>query len=293
MVIASTLADINNAQLALERSTRELGSGKSILEPSDNPVGTSQAISLQSSLDGLTSYEKSAQDGTAWLETATGSISGIEQVTQRVRELVLQASNSNNSQSDLNSIASEVEQLVETVKQDANTQYAGLYVFSGSATATAPDTQGESDAYHGNTGTITRTPGPGASVPVTVSLSSVLGEGKAAGDGKLLDTMRTIVAHLREGNTKALSEEDLGHLDANMGSLTSLEAQVGSYTDQLKAAVSRIEDLRNATTAQLSNVQDANIAQVTTEYSSQQAALNAALHADASIVQQSLLEFLH
>jgi flagellar hook-associated protein 3 FlgL len=47
------------------------------------------------------------------------------------------------------------------------------------------------------------------------------------------------------------------------------------------------------TTTQLSNVQDTDFAQVAMEYSNQQAAYEAALRAGASIVQQSLLEFLH
>ena len=56
---------------------------------------------------------------------------------------------------------------------------------------------------------------------------------------------------------------------------------------------SRIQNLRTTASAQLSNVQDANFAQVSMEFSNQQAAFQAALRAGASIVQESLLEFLH
>ena len=61
----------------------------------------------------------------------------------------------------------------------------------------------------------------------------------------------------------------------------------------MKLAVTRIEDLTVTTTEQLSNVQDTNFAQVAMEYSNQQAGYQAALRAGASIVQQSLLDFLH
>jgi len=296
MVIGSTLADINSAQAAMDRSQSELSSGKSLLEPSDNPVGASQQIALQSTLDGLTTYEKAANDGAAWLQTASASLSNVGEVTQRVRELVLQAANGVNSQSDLNDIAQEIEQLTETVKQDANVQYAGQYVFSGTATNTPPYEQGASDAYAGNAGTILRTVGPGVSVQVNAALSSVLGEGQAANDGKLLDTLRTITENLHTGTPAALHAvggEDLAKLDTNLGSLTSLEADVGAATDQLKTAESRIQSLQSTTATQLSNVQDANFAQVSIEFSNQQAAYDAALRAGASIVQEkSLLEFL-
>jgi flagellar hook-associated protein 3 FlgL len=295
MMIASSLADISNAQLALQRSQRELSSGRSILEPSDNPTGASQAIVLQSTLDGLASYERGVNDGISWLNAATGALSSMNQLTQRVHDLVLQASNGINSQADLENIASEVEQITETVKQTANTQYAGQYIFSGSLTATAPYGQGPSDVYHGNAGSITRAAGPSTNVTVNVSLSSALGEGQGAKDGKLLDTLRTLAQHLREGTPAAraaVANEDLAHLNANMNSLFGLSAQVGAATDQLKSSITRIEDMRTTTTAQLSNVQDANFAQVAMEFSNQKAAFESALRASASIVQQSLMDFL-
>jgi flagellin-like hook-associated protein FlgL len=101
---------------------------------------------------------------------------------------------------------------------------------------------------------------------------------------------------MREGTPaarEALNAKDLGALEANMNTLDGLQATVGSNTDQIRAAVSRIEDLRDTTTTQLSGIQDANIAQVSLEYSNEQAAYTAALRAGASIVQESLLEFLH
>jgi flagellar hook-associated protein 3 FlgL len=296
MVSSSTLSSLNSAQLQLARSERELSSGKRINEPSDDPVGSSEAITLQSALDGLGDYEKNANDGVAWLNAASGALTSIGQLTQRARELVLQASNGIDSQSDLDNIAAEVEQIAESVKQTADTQYAGQYVFSGTSTATPPYQQGASDAYAGNSGSITRAAAPGASVTVNVDLQAVLGEGQAAGDGKLLDTLRTVAAHLREGGAsalQALSGEDLGQLDANVSALSSVEAQVGATTDQLNAAVTRIEDLTVTTTTQLSNVADTNFTQVAIEYSNQRAGYEAALRAGASIIQQSLLEFLH
>ena len=66
MVTSSTLNDINSALSSLQRSSNELSSGKSILAPSDNPYGASRAIELQSQLDGLDSYTRSAQDGISW-----------------------------------------------------------------------------------------------------------------------------------------------------------------------------------------------------------------------------------
>jgi flagellar hook-associated protein 3 FlgL len=109
MVTGSTLNDINSALTQLERSSSELSSGKSILQPSDNPYGASRAIELQSQLDGLSSYTNSAQDGVSWASTAIGAMSNMSELVQRARELLVQASNGTYGQSDRNNIATEID----------------------------------------------------------------------------------------------------------------------------------------------------------------------------------------
>lgn len=296
MMTASTLTDVNSALAALQRSSSELSSGHSILQPSDDPYGSARAIELQSELDGLGSYASSAQDGIAWQGAATGAMSGMNSALQRVRELLVQASNGTYGQSDRESIASEIEQLAQTVKQEANTQYGGQYVFSGTATNVPPYASGENNEYQGNHETITRAIGPGSLVSVSTDISTLLGNGATAKDGKLLDTLSTIAAHMRSGSPEevsALGSTDLDNLDENMETLTQLQATAGTVSEQLQTAVSRVESLQESVSQALSGVQDVDFAKATMDYSNEQAAYDAALRAGASIVQESLLNFLH
>ncbi len=293
MVTSSTLNDLNSSLAALDRTTDELSSGRTILEPSDNPYGASQVIDLQSELDGLSSYESDAQDGISWENTASSAMASISQIAQRVRELLVQGANGTYNQSDLETMALQVEQLTESVKQDANTQYAGQYVFSGTATTTAPYEQGANDEYKGNAETVSRAVGPGASVTITTNISTALGEGGE--DGKLLDTLRTIAENMRSGTPEgreALGSTDLQKLDGNIETLTQLQARAGSATDQLQTALTRNEDLQTSISETLSNTDDTNIAAASVAYANEQAAYEAALRAGATIVQESLLNFL-
>lgn len=295
MVTSATVRDVNNAFAALQRRSTELSSGKSILEPSDNPFGTGKAIDLQSALDGLSNYKTNVNEAISWERTTSGALGSIGQVIQKARELTLQATSGVNGKSDLENLATEVEQLTESAKQDANVQYAGQYVLSGTLTGTAAYAAGAEDAYHGNEGTITRTIAPGMTIQINQAASTLLGNGEAAKDGKLLDTLRTIAKNMREGTPaalEALNGEDLKSIDANFETLMQMQAQAGGAIDQLQLAESRIEELTTSTTEALSNTQDANYAQVATEYTSDQVAYEAALKAGASVVQMSLLEFL-
>lgn len=295
MVRGSILNELSTSVASLERTSDELSSGKSILEPSDNPYGASRVIDLQSQLDGLGEYATNAQDAINWENTASSVMSSINTSVQKVRELILQAANGTSNQNDLETIASQVEQLTESIKQDADAQYAGQYIFSGTATNTAPYEQGVRDEYQGNGEAISRAIGPGATVTISTNIATLLGNGEASGDGKLLDTLRTTAKDLRGGTAEdreALTSVDLTSLDKNLETLTQLQATAGSTIDQLQAALSRNEDLQTAISESLSSIDDTNMAAASINYSNEQAAYNAALRAGATIVQESLLNFL-
>jgi flagellar hook-associated protein 3 FlgL len=294
VVTSRTLTELNASLEALQRTTDELSSGNTILEPSDNPYGASQVIDLQSQLDGLSSYESEAQSGISWESTASSAMTNIGEVTQRVRELLVEGANGTYSQNDLDTMALQVEQLTESVKQDANTQYAGQYVFSGTATKTAPYENGANDEYKGNGESISRAVGPSATITVTTNISTLLGSGEAAEDGKLLDTLRTIAKNMRSGKEgqELLGTTDLQKLDGNMETLTQLQAISGSATDQLRTALARNEQLQTTITAALANTDATNIPAASVQYANEQAAYEAALRASATIVQESLLNFL-
>ncbi len=189
------------------------------------------------------------------MNASSGALASIDSQVQRVRELVLQAANGTNSPSDLDDIAGEVEQLTEGVKQDAHTQYAGQYVFSGTLTSTAPYAAGRRrriprqrrpdrararPRQHSSTSPSTSPP---RSAPAP-----------GAADGKLLDTLRTIAENLREGPPRrrgSAAHDRPENLENNLTSLTGLQAEAGAVTDQLNLALSRISSLQTTDTLQL------------------------------------------
>jgi flagellar hook-associated protein 3 FlgL len=72
-----------------------------------------------------------------------------------------------------------------------------------------------------------------------------------------------------------------------------MEASMGAVSNRLTLASTRIQQLQNSETAALSNIQDADMAKVAINFSTEQAAYSAALKAGANIVQSSLLDFLN
>lgn len=292
----ATLRDLNDGMDRLTRLQDELSSGKQITRPSDDPYGASRALALRGELGGLDQYQRNVDDGTGWLNTSDTALGQVSNALQRVRELLVQGGSDTAGAPARDAMADEIDQLTESVKQEADVQYGGRYVFSGTATNTAPYQLGGSDRYQGDGGTITRAIGPQVEIPVNADLHQLLGDGTGAADGKLLDTLRNISAHLRSGtqaDADALRTTDLQSLDANLDTLDGIRADVGARTNRLSFATSRLSGLQSNATQLLSNTEDADMAQTITQYTTQQAAYNAALRAGANIVQSSLLDFLN
>ena len=291
-----TLAGIETALDRVDTTQQELSTGKKINQPSDNPSGASLALSLNTQLSNLNSYSNNVTDGTGWTTASSSALTDITNAVQRIRSLTLEASNGTQSTADMQASAQEVNQLIDEVKQDANTQYNGQYVFAGSATATAPYQSGSNDAYAGNSASVNRQIGPTTTLAINGNLGSVLGSGQTtsgqpAGDGLLLNTLRNISDAMQSGNSSQLTT-GLSSLDANFNSLNGLAANVGAVQDRLDMAASRIETLQTSDTQVLSNTQDADMATTEISFSTEQAALTAALQAGASVVQESLMKFL-
>lgn len=292
----ATLRDLNDGFARLTRLQGQLSSGKQITRPSDDPYGASRALALRGELGGLDQYQRNVDDGTGWLNTSDTALGQVSDALARVRELLVQGGTDTAGPASRAAIADEIDQLAESVKQEADVQYGGRYVFSGTATDTAPYALAGADTYAGDAGTITRAIGPGVEIPINTDVRALLGDGQAARDGKLLNTLRDISAHLR-GNTPAdaaaLRSTDMQQLDASLDTLNGIRADVGARTNRLALASSRLGGLQLNSTQLLSQTEDADMAETITQYTTQQAAYNAALRAGANIVQTSLLDFLH
>ncbi len=288
MMNQTLLYDLRNVTTQLSTSEQQLSSGYKLNQPSDDPYGASQALKLRADLASNQQYQSNVQDADSWQNVADTALGDIGDSIQRARDLVLQGANDTNAASDRQAIVTELNQLIDSIKTDANTQYAGRYIFSGTKTNTQPYQLGTNDAYSGNTAMITREIGVGVQVAINQPGASVIGDDTSG----LLATLRGIVTDLQSGNTNALSTTDLNALDSANDQLLNARAQVGALSDRLTTATNRLQSTEQSTTQLLSNVRDADMTQVMINFSTQQAAYQAALRAGAQIIQPSLMDFL-
>jgi flagellar hook-associated protein 3 FlgL len=299
MIQRNVLSDLNDLSDKLAKTQNRAATGKQITRPSDDPYNAARAMGLRSSLSANSAYKSNIEDAEDWQNTTESALSSITDYVHRANDLLVQGSSDTADQTSRNALADEIDQIVQGVKETANSTYGDKYVFSGTATATPPYTQGADDTYKGNQGGLNpaqpgvlREIGPGVTLSINSVGQEILGDGQAAGDGKLLDTLRTISQDLRAGNGTALRGNDLTNLTSNLNQVLEVRARNGATTNRLSAADTRLEDISLSVTKQLSDTEDADMAQTLIDFNSQSAAYQSALRAGASIVQTSLMDFL-
>jgi flagellar hook-associated protein 3 FlgL len=285
MTDRTVLANLENTYNQLSQTQTELSSGTQLTKPSDNPFAASEALDYTSELAANTQYQSNVSDASSWMGATDTALSSMNNDLQTVQNLVIQGANGSLSQSDLDAIATQLNQLADSVKTDGNTQYGSNYIFSGTATSTQPFTVGGQDTYNGNSSGISMAIGSGVNMQVNVTGDTVV--------SPILAAIRQAVTDLQAGGTPAnLGTTDLQAIKAAASTLAQAQAVVGAGENRLTAATSRLQQLQDATTQQLSGVQDTDVAQAMVEFSQETAAYQAALKAGASLIQPTLMNYL-
>ena len=111
-----------NGSNAISQSMEKLGSGYRINKAADDAAGLAISEKLQTKVGDLEQAQRNAQDEVSLVQTAEGSMSEVQMMLQRVRELVVQYNNGTLSVSDKASITNEVAQLTKLqILQQAGT----------------------------------------------------------------------------------------------------------------------------------------------------------------------------
>jgi flagellar hook-associated protein 3 FlgL len=293
IISGRNLADLQRANAAVAKASMQVSTGNRLQRPSDDPQAVQKALNLRGDLAATAQYMDTASASQGWAQATDDALSDINDVLQRAREAVVQGGNGTMSQKDRNDIATQIDQLIGQAKASGNATFDGQYIFAGQKTDTAPYDPDGADTYNGDTGSIVRTIGPGVSVQLNGSMGSVLGNGS---DGKALQVLRDIAAHLRGGtaaDTNALRTSDLSAIDASMADVSTARAEAGALSNRLTTAANRLTDLQTSTEKVRSGVEYVDLAEAISQLSSQQAVYQAALQATgSSLSQRTLMDFL-
>jgi flagellar hook-associated protein 3 FlgL len=285
LMVERSLTAMQTGAGRLARSQEQLSTGRVINRPSDSPTGANSAMRLREQLAANAQQARNASDGLAWLGRTDNTLSTMLDGTGRARYLVVQGASTGSSGPDAReALAIEMDQIRESMLALANTQHLGRPLFGGTTGGTVA--YAADGTFQGATGSVSRRVGDGLTVQVDTLGPAAFGE-----DGSnLFDVLKTAADRLRT------SPGDLGStlddLDAVMKKMQTALADVGTRYGRVESALDSVNSAALDLQADLSEVENVDVAKAIMDLQMQEVAYQAALGATARVIQPSLIDFL-
>jgi len=164
----------------LAHAQERVSTGKDILRPSDDAVGTARALSMRRRLGLLGRFQESVQSTRPVLETSTAALEEISSILSEARELVITSMSGSMDPEDRATMSQQMTLLLEKLVDVANTKLGDRYVFAGTATGSEPYTLDFSSGqgavkYNGNNQVQRIAAGFGTEIPINVPGSEIFG----------------------------------------------------------------------------------------------------------------------
>lgn len=278
--------DVQSIYERMARTQQQLSDGRRIVQPSDDPIGTGKVIGFDAQLADVRQYATNVRDSIGFMGSADAALGQAGDTLQRIRELMVKASNGVNSPADLNSIAAEITQLKDGLRSAVNARHGSQYIFSGTASDQAPYA-GPANAYSGTGNVMSRRIGDGQSVQINLSGETVMGVAPA----NTLDLIDQMVADLQANSTAALPGY-LGGLDTAIDRVLDSRTQLGAAAQQLEATGDRLAVVEERLLAARTEVADIDLAEAYSRFTMQQTMYQAALSSGSRMMQTSILDFI-
>lgn len=289
MINTQYMRNLNSNLNRMNTTQEQMSTGRKINRPSDDPVGLSYALRYRSELAANEQYQENVSSAVSWLEYTDTMLSQAGDVLTKVRELSVQAANGTNSEDALQAIGSEMQQLYEQLVTIGNSRFNGKYIFNGQKTDQAPYTLDEAAAQNSDDGMIRFDVGSWANLSVNVTGNQVFGTSDS--DTNAFGLIEDIIGYVESGDSTSVSSS-LSRLDSRITSFLEVRADVGAKVNRIELTAERLEDSKiNLSTLQ-SKTEDADIAEVITNFNQEQSVYQASLSIGAKILQASLLDYL-
>ncbi|MFZ3619599.1 flagellin [Leclercia barmai] len=288
-----TQNNLSKSQSTLGTAIERLSSGLRINSAKDDAAGQAIANRFTSNINGLNVAARNANDGISLAQTAEGALSEINNNLQRVRDLTVQAQNSSNSASDIDSIQAEVNQRMEEIDRvTKQTDFNGIKVLNtGTGSASYSFQVGSKDSE---------------TISISLSKSNDYNLFNASGatsqtSGQSINgTARSTAAEgfdvlsgtVSSGGTT--NGSPLADIDAAIKSVDNQRSLLGASQNRFESTITNLNNTVNNLSAARSRIQDSDYATEVSNMSRAQILQQAgsSVLAQANQVPQTMLSLL-
>jgi flagellar hook-associated protein 3 FlgL len=283
------LFDVSNAAEVYSAKSAQVSSGKRIQAPSDDPSAFSGGVRERSEMSTLDTFISSGDSAGSRLSVADSVLSDVITEIEATQSAGAAGRSTVLTQAQRDATALQIRGLRDSVLESLNTQYQGIYLFSGGQSNTPPYAAGPPpSAYQGDAKVQSVDVSRGKAVQVTWDGSQVT-QGSAAND--IFTTLTNLSNAVQTGDMAGI---DAAMLEVNAGHdrVTAVQSNVGANIAGLTEDRGRLSALRRAADSRRSGFEEANLAEAISGSAQAQQAYQASLAALSKAGQLSLLDYL-
>jgi flagellar hook-associated protein 3 FlgL len=284
------LENITQAKVRMDKSQEEISTGRRVNQLSDDPFAAAQSGEITAQMSYNDQYLDTIDQLRGRLDITDTVVQSMITSLDNAKVLAVQSLSGTTTAEARASLALGVDGVLKQVLSDANAQFNGSYLFSGTQTNTVPFTETPPGSgtivYSGNDEAIYARLDNS-----TVMQTNITGEDLAETAPPLFSTL-TDLKNAIQNNDTATIEARLNDLNTISDRLNSLGAVVGNSTQLAEQVRSRLTDQNLAMTKENSRLSDANMVESISNFSLAEQGVNATLSAKARIQQLSLIDYL-
>jgi flagellar hook-associated protein 3 FlgL len=273
--------NLANIQEQLYKANQVVATGKRITAISDDPVGLTQSLHVQSAISNLEQLGRNISMGKTWLAASESSLSQVQDIISDARALCVQMVNGTIDLSQQASAATIVQNHIDEIVSLGNTEANGQYVFAGWKTDTVPF--GQDGTYYGDNNAFTIKIGNDTTIEIGADGEAIFQD--------LFTTLSDLKDAL-EGNDVEGIRAAMTSLDIDHDRITTKISDIGSKVLRVETNERIFQDVTVSNTQRLSEIEDADMAAAIIDLESREVVYKAALASSARIMQLSLVDFL-
>jgi flagellar hook-associated protein 3 FlgL len=282
--------DVASSRL-VEAQTRAI-SGKRIMKPSDDVPGTNRALSLRTAISNVDQFTNNIVVSRPLLAATENAVSDLVKAVRSVRDIAIAAASPDFSGEARDAYIAQLDDILGQMADLGNSKHMDQYLFSGTATDTAPlvaQAGPNPYAYAGNSGTRRTQVLSWVSLPVNIPGDKLFNFDQSAGAGTT--DLFTMVTQLRDaiqnGDSAAISGQ-IDNVDANLDNLLACDAQLGSWGARMDKAKDVLADTKTRLQEMLSDTEDIDLTKAVIDLKSQENVYQTALAISSRMLDLSL-----
>ncbi len=271
----------------------KLSSQKRVSNLHDDPIGVTKILQHRSRLGELENFQKNITFSRGFLDTTESAIAGLQEKLARAHELSIGMASDTAGPEMKQITEKEIAEITGEVVQLANTKFNDRYVFSGfRSRAPALSQDGK---YLGDDGEIYLQIESDSFKKINLSgrdLFEPSPDEKQKGFRGMVDTLQELSRGL-QNNNKSQIYDAVKNLQFHLDRSASFQSSVGAISTTLDQTEKRLEEEKIRESSTLSNLEDADMFKISSDYKRTESILQSTLMASSKLLQPSLFTVMN